>query len=479
MSERTRQPGAMTRAMSAQRPTDTAPRVLRVGVLQGTSQLEERVVRERVDVSAGTTERATFPIATEGFPAHVELFVVRDGAWHLRFEKTYDGRVALGHAVHTLDDLVAHKIAKPHGAAWLVALDDQSRGKVTVADVTFLFQFAPAPPVAPRAQIPQSLRASLTRDMDWRYNTALSGFLSLALGAMSWVEYGYDPIVDDNTDLLEYVSRRVHMSPPDDTPPEPVDTAAAAAANTNDAPSNTTATARPTARPAHTNTAPHGPSQSDVARNAQRAEQAAANAIRAMDASFAAITTPFDGHGSAVEQLQNGALMAGTADDLRNVHGVSTTPSGPARNTLTAHANNVPGSQTLGQHTAIATHDAPTTGTLTGPVGPRRPPTIAPTAPTSDTCDGDAGAVARVLRNNLGGIRSCYERVSRNNPGLAGRLSVRFTVGESGRATSTNVQGVDPALDACVAQAIQRLVFPTPACGAADYEYPIAVSPAQ
>lgn len=480
MTERTRQAGAMTRAMSAARAADDLPRVLRVGILQGASSLEERIVRERVDVSAGTTERATLPVSTEGFPSHIELFVVRDGRWNLRFEKNWEGRIAHGPTVHTFDSLRASGIAQPAGDAWLVALDDQSRGKVTIAGVTFLFQFAPAPPAAPRAQLPQSLRVSLTREMDWRYNTALSCFLSIALGAMTWVEYGYDPIVDDNSEMLEFVSRRVRMAPPEDTPPEPTEASAAATPSDNRGqPSNSTAS-RPTGRPTHTNTASNTPSQAATDRAAQRAAEAAAAVSRAMDASFAAITNPFRGEGSAAEQLQNGALMAGTAEDLRNVNGVSTAPqSAVARNNLTARANGVPGAQTLGRHDAITTHDGPTTGQLTGPVGPRRPPTIDPSEPTTDTCDGDAGAVARVVRANLGAIRSCYERASRNNPSLAGRLTMRFTVGESGRATSAHVNGVDPELDQCVERALQRWVFPVPACGAADYEYPVAVSPAQ
>ncbi len=479
MTERTRQAGAMTRAMSAQRANDTQPRVLRIGVLQGASTLEERVVRERVDVSAGTTERATLAVSSDGFPTHIELFVVREGRWHLRFEKGFEGRVALGSTVRTLDACVADGVAKAHGGAWLVALDDQSRGKVTVAGVTFLFQFAPAPPVAPRAQVPQALRASLTREIDWRYNASLSCFLSLAIGAMTWVEYGYDPVVDDNSDLIEYVSRRVRMTPPDDTPPEPLE-GAAAEAPSNDAPSNTAQ--RPTSAPSRpSNTrGPSQPSPANVAQTAQRAQDAAARAVRAMEASFASITTPFEGRNSAAEQLQSGVLMAGTEDDLRNVQGVTTAPqSNVARSNLTARADNLPGSQTLGRPQTIATHDAPSTGTLTGPVGPRRPPVIDPDAPSTDTCDGDAGAVARVLRTNLGGIRSCYERASRNNPALAGRLTVRFTVGESGRATSASVQGVDPELDACVERAVQRMVFPVPACGAADYQYPITVGPAE
>lgn len=483
MTERAREAGAMTRAMSSKQPLEHLERVLRIGVLQGASSIEERTVKTRETVSAGTTERATLVVSSKDFPSHVELFTVRGGRWHLVIPSGAEVRVALRGEVHTAESLRAKGLAKPEGAATVLPLDDSARGKLSLAGVTFLFQFAPAPPPAPKAQIPQSLRASLTREIDWRYHSALAGFLSLALGAMTWVEYGYDPIVDDRADLLEYVARRIHMAPPDDSTPAEPREAAAAPADTADtsapSPRSDAPHTRPTPSHAPSNTAANAPSQSHVAQAAARAAEAAAAVERALDADFAALTTTAAMPGSAREQLQNGTLMGGTAEDLRNVHGVSTTGTTLARPSLTAQAHGLPGSQTLGRPQTLATHDAPGTGNLTGPVGPRRPPTIDPDPPSTDTCEGDAGAVARVLRGNLGGIRSCYERAARTNPTLAGRLVVHFTVGESGRAINASVRGVDPELDACVERAVGRLVFPAPACGAAEFEYPVTVGPAE
>lgn len=163
---------------------------------------------------------------------------------------------------------------------------------------------------------------------------------------------------------------------------------------------------------------------------AQRAEEAAARAARAAEASFGAITSVARGPNSAVDQLNNQVLMAGTADDLRNVGAVSTRPPSSVSR-WTAQAADLPGSQRLGEHRAVATGEGPATGTRVVEreicrdcFTPER------AAPETDACNANAGAVARSLRSNLGGIRACYERVSRTVPTLRGRLVMRFTVGK-------------------------------------------------
>jgi hypothetical protein len=379
-------------------------------------------------------------------------------------------------AVRSLDEWRSDAGSVQAGDAVLVPLDDASRGKVTLAGVTFLFQFVPPPPEAPRPQVPMALRRNLAREMDWRYNASLACFLSVAIGGLAWVEYGYDPVVDDNADLMELVSRRVHLNIFNDTPIEPPapTTAEASAAPPSGPP---TPGPRPHARPGPD--APRAPNPTDVARAAQRAEDAAARAARAVEASFGAITSVAAGPNSAVDQLNNQVLMAGTADDLRNVGAITTrAPSAVGRPTALA-ANNLPGGQRLGEHRAVATGEGPGTSDRVVEREICRDCFTPAPAPETDTCEADAGAVARALRTNLGGIRACYERIARTNHTLRGRLVVRFTVGETGRATSVNVQGVVEALDQCVERAVSRMVFPPPTCGAADFEYPVTVSPSE
>ena len=480
MTEETRRPaGAMTRAMSARSAQNAGPRVLRLGVLQHETMIEERVVRERAAVTVGTTERATVTVHAEGFPAHAELFTVRDGRWHLRVEPQAEGRVASGGAVRSLDEWRRDAGSVQMNDAVLVPLDDASRGKVTLAGVTFLFQFVPPPPEAPRPQVPMALRRSLAREMDWRYNASLACFLSVAIGGLAWVEYGYDPIVDDNADLMELVSRRVHLDIFNDTPIEPDPPPAPATAEASATPASGPPAPGPRPHAPRGPDAPRAPNPTDVARAAQRAEDAAARAARAVEASFGAITSVAAGPNSAVDQLNNQVLMAGTADDLHNVGAITTrSPSAVGRPTALA-ANNLPGGQRLGEHRAVATGEGPGTSDRVVEREICRDCFTPAPAPETDTCGADASAVARALRTNLGGIRACYERIARTNHTLRGRLVVRFTVGETGRATSVNVQGVDEALDQCVERAVSRMVFPPPTCGAADFEYPVTVSPSE
>ena len=91
----------------------------------------------------------------------------------------------------------------------------------------------------------------------------------------------------------------------------------------------------------------------------------------------------------------------------------------------------------------------------------------------------DAGRVASLIRGQLGGIRSCYERALRNNPTLSGRLEVRFTIGAAGRVTSASSSGLSaaPEVGTCVASRIRGLVFPQPEGGSVDFSFPFTFAP--
>lgn len=91
----------------------------------------------------------------------------------------------------------------------------------------------------------------------------------------------------------------------------------------------------------------------------------------------------------------------------------------------------------------------------------------------------DAGRVASLIRGQMGGIRSCYVRALPNNPTLAGRIDVRFTIGESGRVTSINASGLSeaPEVGNCASSAIRRLSFPQPTGGSVDFTFPLTFSP--
>ena len=88
--------------------------------------------------------------------------------------------------------------------------------------------------------------------------------------------------------------------------------------------------------------------------------------------------------------------------------------------------------------------------------------------------------IQRVVRDNFGKFRACYENGLRNNPNLQGRVSVRFVIGRDGSVSNVGNGGSDlpdPAVVQCVVRAYYGLSFPQPEGGIVTVVYPIMFSP--
>lgn len=90
--------------------------------------------------------------------------------------------------------------------------------------------------------------------------------------------------------------------------------------------------------------------------------------------------------------------------------------------------------------------------------------------------------IQRIVRQNFGRFRLCYENGLRNNPNLAGRVSVRFVIGRDGGIMSSANGGSDlpdAGVVSCVVGAFRGLQFPqSEDGGAVTVTYPISFSPA-
>jgi hypothetical protein len=89
-------------------------------------------------------------------------------------------------------------------------------------------------------------------------------------------------------------------------------------------------------------------------------------------------------------------------------------------------------------------------------------------------------AIQRIIRQNFGRFRLCYENGLRVNPTLAGRVTVRFVIGRDGAVSSSANGGsdfTDPAVVSCVVRAFYGLSFPQPEGGIVTVTYPIVFSP--
>ncbi len=88
--------------------------------------------------------------------------------------------------------------------------------------------------------------------------------------------------------------------------------------------------------------------------------------------------------------------------------------------------------------------------------------------------------IQRIVRQNYGRFRMCYEQGLSRNPNLQGRVQVRFVIGRDGSVT--NAQRGDSDLPdsgvvSCVVGAYYGLSFPQPEGGIVTVAYPIMFQP--
>jgi Ca-activated chloride channel family protein len=86
--------------------------------------------------------------------------------------------------------------------------------------------------------------------------------------------------------------------------------------------------------------------------------------------------------------------------------------------------------------------------------------------------------IQRIVRQNFGRMRLCYERGLNENPMLGGTVSVRFSISADGSIGAVSASGSmpDARVIACVAAAFRGMSFPAPEGGVVVVTYPIHFS---
>jgi hypothetical protein len=90
--------------------------------------------------------------------------------------------------------------------------------------------------------------------------------------------------------------------------------------------------------------------------------------------------------------------------------------------------------------------------------------------------------IQRIVRQNFGRFRLCYENGMRNNPNLQGRVTVKFVIDRSGAVAMTADGGSDipdSAVVQCVVRGFGNLSFPQPEGGMVTVVYPIIFNPGE
>jgi hypothetical protein len=91
--------------------------------------------------------------------------------------------------------------------------------------------------------------------------------------------------------------------------------------------------------------------------------------------------------------------------------------------------------------------------------------------------------IQRIVRQNAGRFRNCYETGLRTNPSLTGRVAVRFIIGRDGDVSmssdSEQSDIPDTGVRACVVKSFYGISFPAPQGGTVKVTYPLMFTPSE
>jgi len=92
----------------------------------------------------------------------------------------------------------------------------------------------------------------------------------------------------------------------------------------------------------------------------------------------------------------------------------------------------------------------------------------------------DSAKVTKTVRSKMSALQNCYEKALNKNPTLEGKISVKFTIGTSGRVTSASASTDslgNASVTTCVLDKFRGFAFDKPEGGSVEYVFPIVFKP--
>ena len=463
----TNRPGQMTAVMRAM-PQVTGPKVLRIGLVQGGKVIEERVIKQRTNVTIGPSEKSMFVIPSKAIPPNFKVFELKCGDYCLIFLDGMTGRVALKTGISDLAALKSQAKRVPMGnvQAYQVPLSEEARGKVVVGETTFLFQFVAPPPVQPKPQLPVSVRSGLASDIDWT-TTIIAAFSFLfhfgAVGSIysDWM----DPIVDDEVSVNQLLDsvRSLPPPPPIEQPKEsdqPTTTAAGAAADAPKAASHGGAGAK--------GAGASGKSIGDARAQAISSELAQLDVamVGALNSKGGATSSVLD-RGDTPTGLLDGAAANGAGVGAGGVAGLHLGSGGGGALR--------PGAGGGGDLAGIAECGGGSGNTTTGTTAKVKGPVGNASIGGAAVSGGAVANAPSVVAGMTAGFRRCYNRGLQEDPNMKGTVRITARIGPNGEVLSASPSGsgLSGTVMGCVAARVSSAQFAAPEGGGATIVIPV------
>lgn len=469
----------------------TGEKILRVGVIRKGKIVEERLLRKKQDVTIGTQPRNTFVLAGNGIPKSQKVFsVARNGAYTLEFTNEMDGRVYLDQKVQKLQDVRSREDTIRKGKRFLLALTAQSRGKVVVGDVTFLFQFVSPPGQVSRPQLPVNVKTGLFGHV----NMFLAAMILLSFvlqGGMAgglhfwWENTGKYEVVPRKTSdrllaalVVEIEEREEELIREEKEKKEE---------NKDD---KEEAIAEPEPKPEPVKK----PKKEEIKKIQKREEKKVEKPKKAtfdrrrekvIDATILKfVTSQGDGGDLGLNDALKDGATAKSLEDAWKTTGVRVANAGEDAMFRGGPKKEDSGGNTYrkldkkdvkGPKAGSVSTKGKKEKAVKGSVGMRKGSIVGGSGKM------DKGSVASVIKKRKSAIRKCYETALRTNSKVAGKVVVQFTIGPRGRVTSSKVKSNstgDSGVGSCIAGRLKGWRFPKPDKGSVTFSYPFVLSKA-
>ena len=441
-----------------------APKILRIGIIQGEKIVEERLVRKRENVTVGQSAKNTFVVpASNALPRSFTLFELTPQGYALNFSDGMDGRVSLGDSVVALPALrQAGKAEKKNGLYHLV-LSDRSRGKIVIGDVKVLFQFVAPPPVQPRPQLPASVRSSTLQNLDWMLVWVLAASF---LTHFAFVIYLRNVDFPRKPDIEELPDRFAQLIVPKHVEEKKVEEKKAEDPNAEKKKAERQAanSQKAAATPKVQKTAAEKAAEDAARRAALEQKIQATGALKILGAK---------GEGGALADLLKQGDVSGDAGKVfgqvggvsvggetgGNIRGKGTGGTGSAKgggSLMASGPGNVSSGAAVGEHAV-------------------RGNVKASSAPIDVDGTLDPSILVKEIRSHLGAITACYESGLKRNPNLSGKIQLRFEISAIGKVTSATIENdtmKDDDVASCIKSRVLTWRLPAPTGGTAQFSYP-------
>ncbi len=423
-------------------PPPATQRALRIGVLLRDNLVEEKLIRGPTAVSIGQSLRCTLSIPVDGMPQDHTLFAVDQGRLLLRVTASMTGRLAHGNTTRSLARGAELRGGPGEQGIWSVPLGPGARGKIEIGEATLLFQEMAAPPIAPRAHLPSSVRGSLVDRVDPRLAVivALSLAAHLGIAGWAWITERERPpnTLDELADYQPPQYDVYAISVPEPTP-------------TSETPGTEPGSAKPVvpqqvAKPIVPRARPVDamPQPEDPDRWAQ----------------LMTGNTPGErGQNEIGKRLPPGESLQKQIDEIRRGTGeVKVGNDKGSRPTDPGRIGTGPAGPDIGEQRmtkVTPTHEEKPVRIVLVPSGPKKP-RVEQGSLTVDM------VLARINSDYMSGLQRCYRLDLAQDQTLSGKIAISFTVDEKGRTTDSAAKGLTSSIDSCVDRLMGGWRFPSP-----------------